>query len=228
MSSIVALFTGRYESVVTSDITSGSSKLYAVPFLPGRAPAERVPTLLGTFTYPVQEITLTEAELTADTWYDLFAVDADGTVSNVIRHALRSQEQHFEIDIVKARSEENVPGRSVAFRVTIEATDAVNFGNEIFLFERQPYCTDNTLYRDVFVAVCKPGDLEYYPTLEPSDTAKPYFRKSTVDLMFKSHALMLETLDYIDSDVKILLDGLEIVRTLSPTEISTFQGVPTE
>jgi len=228
MTTISALYTGTYTSTVVSDITSGTSSLYAVPFLPGRAPAERVPALLGTFTPTDQDLELSEALLTRDTWYDLFAVDSDGSVSNVVRHSLRPQQAHFGVDLVITRTEEDVPGRTIAYRVTIEATDARNFGNELFLFERQPYCADGTLSRDVLVAVCKPGDLEYYPTQEPSDTAKPYFRKSSVDLIFKSVSLLEETLNYIDQDVKLLLDGLEILRTTSPTEIKTFDGVATE
>lgn len=228
MLEITAAHVDEYKSVVFATLESGTASVYAVPWMPGREPATRIPQLLGQITPAQGELTLTGDDLDVDRWYDLLAVAADGSVSNVIRHALRRLDSRFSVDVVWHRTEEHVDGRTVAYRISAEAVDAKNMGEDIFLFERQPFCDDNTLFRDVFIAVCKPADLDYYPTGAPaaSGTADyPYFRRPSVDFLFKNRDLAFETMDLIRSDVQMLLNGLETLRIMPPSSIDTFQGV---
>lgn len=230
MLEITAAHVSEYESVVYTSLEHGTASVYAVPWMPGREPATRVPQLLGEISATQPEIFLTKDTLSVDTWYDLFAVASNGAMSNVIRHALRKLDTHFSVDVVWHRTEEHVEGRTVEYRITGEAVDSKNMGGDaIFLYERQPFCSDNTLLRDVFIAVCKPADLAYYPpgAPAPSGTADyPYFRRSKVDFLFKNRDLAFETIDLIDLDVKMLVDGMEALRIMAPSSVETFQGMP--
>jgi hypothetical protein len=103
------------------------------------------------------------------------------------------------------------------FRMKIDAYDANNMSNAIFRYIRGPFSASTGTYSDEFDGVCSPSDLEEFPEGSPTPGANPaWFRKGSVDLVFRSQTTANETWDKIVSDVKILVNTLDIMDVIQP------------
>lgn len=103
------------------------------------------------------------------------------------------------------------------FRMKIDAYDANNMSASIFRYLRAPFSAATGTYSDEFDGVCSPSDLEEFPDGSPTPGANPaWFRKDTVDLVFRSQTTANETWDKIVSDVKILVNTLDIMDVIQP------------
>ena len=103
------------------------------------------------------------------------------------------------------------------FRMKIEAYDANNMSAAVFRYLRGPFSASTGTYSDEFDGVCSPSDLEEFPENSPTPGANPaWFRKDSVDLVFRSQTTANETWDKIVSDVKILVNTLDIMDVIQP------------
>lgn len=103
-----------------------------------------------------------------------------------------------------------------AYRIRVEAVDPVNMDPRIFLYRRNPPdpLRGNTV-RDVFFTVCSPVDLEEYPPEAP-DPAKqyPFFRRSWVELDFRTTQDAEEFWRIVRSETSVLLAALDRLERL--------------
>ena len=80
------------------------------------------------------------------------------------------------------------------FRMKIDAYDANNMSAAIFRYLRTPFSATTGTYSDEFDGVCSPSDLEEFPDGSPTPNANPaWFRKDTIDLVFRSQTTANET-----------------------------------
>jgi len=168
----------------------------------------------STFSAP-GSLTLT---LPADQWVLLQAIgvyDGQLEVSPVQRVQPLSNVPYYSIDVSReAISDFNVANK-IAYRLRMQASNAVNMSNNIFLYEKVPAEALSLEVDDNFVAVCKPGDLETYPIDEPLEAQEyPFYRLPVVDLLEENIFKLEETADAILGDVRLLMNSLEANREL--------------
>lgn len=113
----------------------------------------------------------------------------------------------YVVDLRRQDSQIYVPGRTNAFRLIVEAQPERGLPAEIFLYRRELFGA-GTGVRDVFIAVCKPKDLETYPVGAPG--AEPLFRLNYVDLIERADDYREETYNAIREDVEELVRALEL------------------
>ena len=96
--------------------------------------------------------------------------------------------------------------------IRIDVVDDENFPAEIFIWERfSTQDQDNMLVtKDRPVCVAKPADLDTYPVNNPSDRQDipPFFRASWFEMTISSPELLVDTWNWIRSDVSGLLKSV--------------------
>lgn len=108
-----------------------------------------------------------------------------------------------------------------AYRLRIDASDAEGEGldENIFIYKRNvnsPYNADNV---DVFEGIVGPPQLSSLPIGEPDpDQNWPYYRHNTITLDFGSTAEAIAVWNEIKEDVNVLLQALDRLDSLQPTE----------
>ena len=108
----------------------------------------------------------------------------------------------------------------------VEALDANGMSNSIFRYLRGPLSASIGSYQDDFDGICSPSDLEEFYENTPEPGANPaWFRKSYVDLVFRSQATANEAWEMMLSDVKILIKTLDTMEAIQP-EITVSIGDP--
>jgi len=106
------------------------------------------------------------------------------------------------------------------FRLRIEAADPVGVDPRVFVYLRKPRNPHTGEYEDLFQAVASPVDLVEYPPEEPnSDDGIPFFRKSFVELDFRSTADAEEVWNEITREVDVLVEALDRFENLSLTQV---------
>lgn len=106
-----------------------------------------------------------------------------------------------------------------ALRVRIEATEAEGLEKEVFVFRRNPLNPYTSDQLDEFMTVASPVDMSEYPIGEPDvDKAYPFFRKSVVELDFRSTLLADEAWMLIVEEVRVLTEALDRLEDLQPAE----------
>jgi hypothetical protein len=146
-------------------------------------------------------------------WYVLTAlhVNKDGAPISAAARPVKSRPEFqlptYSLDLVRENSLIDVAGRTNAYRSRIKAWPVRGFTDgAIFLYRRELFGTGaNT--RDVFIAVCKPGDLDY-PVGDVGDG--PYYRLDYVDLIERNADWRTENWATICDDVDELIDALEL------------------
>lgn len=109
-----------------------------------------------------------------------------------------------------------VEGRTTGYRLYVEVKDPVNMPTEIFVHQRKPITWGPNPYKDEFIGVASPADLEEYPITTPIDALHPFFRLATVDLVFRNVDYLVEAAVGLGLDVQELtrtMDGLELLET---------------
>src|ERR1700753_3315919 len=129
------------------------------------------------------------------------------------------------IQLVKSGMTTYVKGRTQGYRFTVTCTKAEGVPKEIFVYLR---LTVNAAPFDQFENIASPADIAEYPVGEPSDqpNVQPFFRKDSVDLVFRNITLAEEAWDQIQQDVTQLIQTLGYENTLAVQEIVDF-GTPT-
>jgi hypothetical protein len=112
------------------------------------------------------------------------------------------------------------------FRMKVEALDANGMSNAIFRYLRGPLSASTGAYQDDFDGICSPSDLEEFYENAPEPGANPaWFRKTYVDLVFRSQATANEAWEMMLSDVKILVKTMDTMEVIQP-EITVSIGDP--
>lgn len=109
-------------------------------------------------------------------------------------------------------------GRTVGYRLYIQAVDPCNMPAEIFVYQRKPIITGLIPYKDDFSNVASVPDIQEYAVDEPLDPARPFFRLDYVDLVFRNISLL------VDAVVGIYSDTSELVWALRANEKLTAIG----
>lgn len=127
-----------------------------------------------------------------------------------------SQAQRRGIRLVRETQTRFVTNAVDGFRFTVTASDAYDMPNEIFAYVRRPLNPTLGTEADEFSHVCSVPDLEEYPAAEPTGTP-PFFRLSTIDLVFRSQTDAEEAWELIQREVTVLVDTLNRNDVLSTT-----------
>jgi len=111
---------------------------------------------------------------------------------------------------LKRQQQAYVPvGAAVGVRLTIQAYSAVNMTNHVFVHRRVGT-------KDEFVHVATPYAISVYPVDTPGQDG--YFRKTSLDVVFKTETEALEAWKAIQEEVKALIAALDAADALSQIE----------
>lgn len=160
---------------------------------------------VGTYDAPGLHRALIENEQ----WQMVVAVTSGGEVSNLVRLYPRQQEPHYYFDVIRHSIQEYVVGRTPAYRMRIEVKNPINITTKVFLYRREVFRSLHGEERDVFLAVCKPGDLEMFPEDDVGDTVPPFFRLDAVDLVEDNIFNLEASWEAIRNDLRELVLALE-------------------
>lgn len=178
-------------------------------------------TEVGTYT---GETVTTLYNQPQNTWLEYFAVSATG-ISDIEKVYTRTTTPHYGLTLSQESADSEVVLGTAAFRLKMTASNPVNMSEKVFLYQREPFSAVGSDYRDVFIAVCQPGDLAAYPEDAPQTGIEfPFFRKSFVDLIERNGELLQETAQAIRSDVEALIRALEYARQLNQDATYTFDA----
>ena len=113
----------------------------------------------------------------------------------------------FSIDLVRSDSLDFIAGRTNAFRSRIQAWAVRGVDPAIFLYKREAFST-GAVTRDVFVAVCKPGDFAAFPVGDVGSTA--FYRLDYIDLIERAQDHREELWSAVLEDAQELASALEL------------------
>lgn len=106
-----------------------------------------------------------------------------------------------------------------AFRLRVEAHQAENMDPNVFMYRRDPanpYTSDAT---DTFFTVASPVDMAEFPPGQPNPgNAVPFFRKSWVELDFRSTEQAMQAWQLILKEVSTLIDAMNRLDELQMVE----------
>jgi len=85
----------------------------------------------------------------------------------------------------------------------------------VFVWERRPPVPPETEDIDEYVNVASASDMVEYPVDNPDPELPPFYRKSSIDILFRSVDLMNKALDTIEADLNNLVDNLDYIDTQS-------------
>lgn len=115
---------------------------------------------------------------------------------------------------------------SQGYRLGLYVKNANGMPPEIFVCQkRQPSTTDPS-YNDLpdkFISLADPVDLQHYPVGEPDlDSQIPFYRVSSIELVFRSAPEMAEVKQMLDEDIRELVHSLHLMQDNSVTEEKTY------
>lgn len=121
---------------------------------------------------------------------------------------------------------EDMPARPAmerqAYWLKVEATAASGLDKAVFVFKRAvPRTSPGTPAApvDAFECVADPVDLDEFPLNEPDPAnGMPYYRKSVVELAFRSFEDLSSTYDLIREDIDGLVEAVATKAQYSDTE----------
>jgi len=96
-----------------------------------------------------------------------------------------------------------------------------NIPSEVFLYQTIPGVPlRDTELSEMFVAVCTYGDVDQFSTNRPTDAGTLFYRKSGLDLLFKSESEAEKYRRTILKMVKQAVADICRVNSLEPAEVS--------
>ena len=98
----------------------------------------------------------------------------------------------------------------LASSLRVDVTQATNFPQDIFTWERQEVMLDSGGMQNVVRPVCvaKPSDLSVYPAKSPAaaaDCKPPFYRDNFLSFQIESPDIVMDTWQKIKQDVQALL-----------------------
>jgi hypothetical protein len=116
------------------------------------------------------------------------------------------------------------------FRIRATVTAAVDMPRAVFAYRLEPIQPaaegeDPAEPRAIFSHVCSPADLEEFPADAPYPNANPpWFRRDTIDLVWRARVQATEDYEAILRDITNLrdsLDRMDELTTLAPVWLGT-------
>lgn len=140
--------------------------------------------------------------------------------SGYLSSSSQVQSDKHGIRLKKFIQERYVINNVDGFRMKIEAYDANNMSNYIFRYIRGPFSQVTGSYFEEFDGICSPADLEEFPVDTPIPNANPaWFRKTYIDLVFRSQTTAEEAWNRIVKDVSTLVSSLDLMDTIKEEKI---------
>jgi hypothetical protein len=109
--------------------------------------------------------------------------------------------------------------RFSAYRLRVEAVEAVNMDKNVFLYRRDPinpYTNDVT---DTFFTVCSPADIAEFPvgTPNPGNVA-PFFRNWFIELDFRTSQDAMNAWQLLVAELSNLVEAYDRLEDLALVE----------
>ncbi len=95
----------------------------------------------------------------------------------------------------------------------VEDYAGTDMDGHVFVYQRFPSLPGETAPDDRFVNVASVADLKEYPALAPASDG-PFFRLISIDLVFRSAALLDRTWNLIVEDLRALISNLNKLEIL--------------
>jgi hypothetical protein len=114
---------------------------------------------------------------------------------------------------VSANTDDNA-GEHMAYRLCMSVEETSNADPNIFVYESVPTAAGRDPNQTRFVTVATPAYMQELPLLEPSVESSYMFRKSTVDLYFRTVLEATNARDRIIRRVQKLYEGMEALATM--------------
>ena len=130
------------------------------------------------------------------------------------------------LKLCRSTMEADMEGRSQGYRMTVSVTEAVDMPSEIFVMQRCPVIDPNLPPVDRFDNIASPADLEEYAVEMVVDEHEPFYRKSSVDLIFRNMTLLDEAWRHMLEDVDGLVYSLNEMDALTRVEEVSFGVQP--
>ena len=102
---------------------------------------------------------------------------------------------------------------------------SANISKEVFVYQRRPLPPNNPALEDSFVNIASVADLNEYPINAPGPDF-PFFRLSTIDLIFRNIDLMSVTVEKIKTDLNSLVKNVDAIETVTSQTEFTAGVVP--
>lgn len=114
-------------------------------------------------------------------------------------------------------------GGVFGFTMTVEILETESLPLELFVFLPIGTAPDDTRGTEEFQNVASLADVEEYPVGAPlSNTDRPFYRKSSVVLHFRSESMAADAWQCMESDFAALIQAAEDAETVATTEDYTF------
>ncbi len=122
--------------------------------------------------------------------------------------------------------QEQVPvAGTIGYRFRVHCVDACDLSDAIFVYLQHPYDPATGGEAASFTAIASPIDLETLPIGQPNlGQVPPLFRLSIVDLVVESETAAQAIWDEIISEVTILINALNIMDQLVPSQSVVIGG----
>jgi hypothetical protein len=83
----------------------------------------------------------------------------------------------------------------------------------VFVWIRRPPVPPATEDIDEYVNVASASDMAEYPVDNPDPELPPFYRKSAIDILFRSVDLMNKSINTIEGDLASLIKNLDYIDT---------------
>ncbi len=114
--------------------------------------------------------------------------------------------------------ESGIVGTIQGFRMQVRAHDAVGLPNEIFVYRVQTVDPESSIQKASFQNIASSADLEELPINGTTADSPLLFRKTSIDVLFRSPITLEEAWELIQKDVKQLINTLDALDRLTVTD----------
>ena len=114
-------------------------------------------------------------------------------------------------------------GGVFGFTMTVTVTESEDLPKEIFVFLPLSVAPDDTRGDEEFQNIASLSDIEEYPVGTPeANTDRPFYRKASVTLHFRSEALAADAWQCMSADFSSLIQAAEDAAVVASDEEYTY------
>lgn len=124
--------------------------------------------------------------------------------------------------IVKKRVTE-VPGVG-SHRLQMWVDTYVDMDPEIFVYQRKQPVPPAVDEYDEYCNIASAADMAEYPVDNPDPELPPFFRKTSIDILFRSVNLMYTSIQRMEADIQALINNLDFLDEEGFEEDLSFNG----
>lgn len=122
------------------------------------------------------------------------------------------------IFLERSAIENTTIGTFIGWRLRVEAHDAEDMPNEIFVYRVGTVDPNTQEQKATFQNVATPADLEELPANGPTEGQPLLFRLDVIDVVFRSPVDLESSWDLIQEDVRLLVSTLNQLDELEVQE----------